>query len=118
MPSATEALGPAKSKRRAPLGAGFERWNRKLHFYSGLFLLFFMWLFAVTGLVLNHPTWSFAESWSKRTETNSERALTALARMIFAGQAGWRKFGFDLIITCVARNFFDEVFLNRHVVTP
>jgi hypothetical protein len=37
-----------------------------------------MWLFAVTGLVLNHPTWSFAESWTKRTDTNSERAITAL----------------------------------------
>ncbi len=55
-----------------------ERGNRKLHYYAGLFLLFFLWLFAVTGLVLNHPTWNFAESWSKRTETNSERAITAL----------------------------------------
>src|SRR5260221_3240085 len=29
-------------------------------------------------LVLNHPAWSFAESWTKRTDTNSERAITAL----------------------------------------
>jgi hypothetical protein len=55
-----------------------ERWNRKLHYYAGLFLLFFMWLFAATGLVLNHPTWSFAESWTKRTDTNSEHVITAL----------------------------------------
>jgi hypothetical protein len=60
------------------LRTGCERWNRKLHYYAGLFLLFFLWLFAVTGLVLNHPTWSFAESWTKRTDTNSERAITAL----------------------------------------
>lgn len=55
-----------------------ERWNRKLHYYSGLFLLFFLWLFAITGLVLNHPTWGFAESWTKRTEANSEHAIAAL----------------------------------------
>ncbi len=71
MRSATE---PTAARWRVRL----ERWNRKLHYYAGLFLLFFLWLFAVTGLVLNHPTWSFAESWTKRTETNSERAITAL----------------------------------------
>jgi len=78
MRSATEpttaASSPAVSRWRVRL----ERWNRKLHYYAGLFLLFFLWLFAVTGLVLNHPTWSFAESWTQRKETNSERAITAL----------------------------------------
>jgi len=76
MHSATEpaaASSPAVSRLRVRL----ERWNRKLHYYAGLFLLFFLWLFAVTGLVLNHPTWSFAESWTKRTDTNSEREITA-----------------------------------------
>jgi len=77
MPSATEALGPAKSKRRAPLGAGFERWNRKLHFYSGLFLLFFFWLFAFTGLLLNHPTWTFHEFWKNRKQSSYERDIAA-----------------------------------------
>ncbi|OLE81308.1 MAG: hypothetical protein AUG74_00805 [Bacteroidetes bacterium 13_1_20CM_4_60_6] len=56
--------------------AGFERWNRKLHFYAGLFLLFFMWLFAFSGLILNHPTWSFAESWNNRKERNYDREMT------------------------------------------
>jgi hypothetical protein len=32
-------------------------WSRKLHYYLGLYLLFFVWLFALTGLVLNHGTW-------------------------------------------------------------
>jgi len=70
----TAASSPAASRWRVRL----ERWNRRLHYYAGLFLLFFLWLFAVTGLVLNHPNWSFAESWTKRTDTNSERAITAL----------------------------------------
>ena len=75
MPSATE---PArKSPGAARFRAGFERWNRKLHFYAGLFLLFFMWLFAFSGLLLNHPTWSFHESWTNRQETNYERQITA-----------------------------------------
>ena len=57
--------------------AGFEHWNRKLHFYAGLFLLFFIWLFALSGLLLNHPTWSFAESWKNRKESSVEREITA-----------------------------------------
>ncbi len=75
MPSATEPTG--KSLGASRFRAGFERWNRKLHFYAGLILLFFMWLFAFSGLLLNHPTWSFAESWSNRKDTNYEREITA-----------------------------------------
>ena len=78
MRSATEPTAAANPPAASRLRVRLERWNRKLHYYAGLFLLFFMWLFAITGLVLNHPTWSFAESWTKRTDTNTERALTAL----------------------------------------
>ena len=78
MPSATEPIGPGKSPNVPWFRAGFARWNRKLHFYSGLFLLFFLWLFAFSGLLLNHPTWSFAESWNNRKETNYDREITAL----------------------------------------
>ena len=77
MPSATETSLPAKAKTSLRLWASFERWNRKLHFYAGLFLLFFTWLFAFSGLILNHPTWSFAESWANRKDTNYEREITA-----------------------------------------
>lgn len=77
MRSATEPTAAA-STAPSHLRARLARWNRRLHYYAGLFLLLFMWLFALTGLVLNHPTWSFAESWSKRRETNSEHTITAL----------------------------------------
>lgn len=41
-----------------PLSArGFEAWNRRLHYYLGLYFLFFLWLFSVTGLMLNHQQW-------------------------------------------------------------
>jgi len=78
MPSATEPTGPGKSANVPRFWAGFARWNRKLHFYAGLFLLFFLWLFALSGLLLNHPSWSFAESWNNRKETNYDREITAL----------------------------------------
>lgn len=77
MPSATEPVVAASSKPRARSWAGIERWNRKLHFYSGLFLIFFLWLFAFTGLILNHPTWTFHEHWKNRTEKTYERAIAA-----------------------------------------
>src|SRR5437867_11137749 len=75
MPSSTEPTGPGKSPNVPRFQARFERWNRKLHFYVGLFLLFFIWLFAFSGLLLNHPTWTFAEFWTHREETNYERDI-------------------------------------------
>lgn len=76
MPSATEPQVPAKAENGARAWVGFERWNRRLHFYSGLFLIFFLWLFAFTGLLLNHPTWTFHEFWKNRKETSYERPIT------------------------------------------
>ena len=79
MPSATEPTVAAGTEDGARLRAGLERWNRKLHFYSGLFLIFFLWLFALTGLLLNHPEWTFQESWANRHETTLERVIKAPA---------------------------------------
>jgi hypothetical protein len=78
MPSAIEPIGPGQTPKVPRFRTGLARWNRRLHYYAGLFLLFFMWLFAVSGLLLNHPKWSFAESWNNRKETNVEREITAL----------------------------------------
>jgi hypothetical protein len=55
--------------------AGFALWNRKLHFYIGLYLLLFLWLFAFTGLLLNHPQWSFADFWPTRLQSGFERSI-------------------------------------------
>src|SRR5580765_6798324 len=75
MPLFTESKAPGQSPNVSRFRAGFERWNRKLHFYSGLFLLVFIWLFAFSGLLLNHPSWSFAEFWNNRKQTNYEREI-------------------------------------------
>jgi hypothetical protein len=38
-------------------GKALEVWNKKLHYYLGLYFLFFLWLFSLTGLMLNHQQW-------------------------------------------------------------
>jgi hypothetical protein len=58
-------------------GATFELWNRRLHFHGGLFLLFYLWLFALTGLLLNHPQWKFADFWPTRKQSSYERPISA-----------------------------------------
>jgi hypothetical protein len=61
-------------------------WNRRLHYYLGLYLLFFSWLFVFTGLLLNHSRWQFAQFWPNRVQSTTERefrtpqATTDLAR--------------------------------------
>ena len=52
-------------------------WNRRIHYYLGLYLLLFMWLFSFTGLLLNHPRWTFAEFWSNRQQTSFEVPIQA-----------------------------------------
>jgi hypothetical protein len=63
-----------------PLSAkrSFEAWNKKLHIYLGLYFLCFLWLFAFTGVLLNHPRWRFAEFWPQRVETSYERSIDSL----------------------------------------
>jgi hypothetical protein len=56
-----------------------DAWNRKLHYYSGLYLLLFLWLFAVSGLLLNHPQWSVANFWPQRQQERFERPVQLAA---------------------------------------
>jgi hypothetical protein len=53
-------------------------WNRRVHFYLGLYFLFFTWLFAFTGLLLNHPRWQFSQFWPHRIQTTTEHALDSV----------------------------------------
>ncbi len=79
MSSATEPTPATDTPPRSSrLRRRLERWNRRLHYFSGLFLLLFLLLFAFTGLILNHPGWSFAESWTNRVDASEERVITAL----------------------------------------
>lgn len=74
MPSFADPLASRKSRARSWAG-GFTIWNRKLHFYLGLYFLFFLWLFAFTGLLLNHSSWAFAQFFPQRKISKFERAI-------------------------------------------
>lgn len=51
------------------LSKNFNSINRKIHIHIGLFLLLFIWLFSLSGLLLNHGNWKFASFWEQRKET-------------------------------------------------
>jgi hypothetical protein len=63
------ADAPRRSRRIA-----LEGWNRRLHYYLGLFFLLFIWLFSLTGLLLNHPRWAQHAS-DRRAESKYERKV-------------------------------------------
>jgi hypothetical protein len=69
---------PAEARFIESRGRGsrdrFAVWNRKGHYYLGLYFLFFLWLFALTGLLLNH-SWRFAEFWPTRKVSKLERQV-------------------------------------------
>ena len=48
------ALSSSRARR---VGRRLEAWNRRLHYFLGLYFVLFIWLFSVTGLLLNHPRW-------------------------------------------------------------
>jgi hypothetical protein len=55
----------------------FEVWTRKLHYYLGLYFLFLLWLFSLTGLMLNHQQW-FTDLY-QRDQTSYDAPIDALA---------------------------------------
>lgn len=73
MLSSPEPVSPASAGRPTTDLMG---WNRRAHYYLGLYFLFFVWLFALTGLLLNH-NWEFARP--NRNVTSSEQSITAPA---------------------------------------
>jgi len=53
-----------------------KTWNQKFHLYLGLYFLVFLWLFAASGLLLNHA-WRFGEFRSQREQSTSEHDIEA-----------------------------------------
>jgi hypothetical protein len=45
--------------------------NRKFHILFGLFILLFIWLFFISGLIIHHGEWKFASFWEKRVESKT-----------------------------------------------
>jgi hypothetical protein len=59
----------------------FNFWNRKLHIHLGLFLLLFIWLFSLSGLLLNHGSWNFASFWEQRSQKETVTRISFSARL-------------------------------------
>jgi hypothetical protein len=78
MPSLPEENTSPERGRRGAFDS-FLVWNRRVHFYLGLYLLFFIWLFAFTGLLLNHPRWEFAQFWPNRVQSTTEHTFGSVA---------------------------------------
>jgi hypothetical protein len=77
MPSLRED-GMAAERRTRGAFDSFLVWNRRIHYYFGLYLLFFIWLFAFTGLLLNHPRWQFAQFWPNRIQGTTEHTFESV----------------------------------------
>jgi hypothetical protein len=77
-----------------------EVWNRKLHYYLGLYFLFFLWLFSLTGLMLNHQQW-FTGLYDRHEvsydpaiqtpvgETRAEQTLDLMRQLNLRGEVDW-----------------------------
>ena len=70
----------AERSRRGGVDS-FLVWNRRIHFYLGLYLLFFTWLFAFTGVLLNRPRWQFAQFWPNRLQNTTEHTLDSVTEV-------------------------------------
>ena len=78
MHSSPEPATPGTPRSPQPAAETLRRWNHRLHYYLGLYLLVFVWLFALTGLLLNHSQWKFAQFWDQRREATDERDIQAV----------------------------------------
>ena len=92
----------ASERRERSTTDVFLVWNRRLHYFLGLYLLFFCWLFVFTGLLLNHSRWQFAQFWPNRVQTTTEhqfqvpvattdveRARELMQQLGIAGEIQW-----------------------------
>ncbi len=73
-PGNSATVGPVKGPRpsRSRLKTNVHRWSRLIHVYTAMFGLVAILFFAVTGLLLNNPSWTLGTDGSVRT---SEGAL-------------------------------------------
>ena len=96
MPSYTDPMISRVPDSRRWAGV-FGGWNRKAHYYLGLYFLFFLWLFSLSGLLLNHSSWAFAQFYPNRKISKFERAiqLPASASDLDKAKAVMRQFGIE-----------------------
>lgn len=55
-----------------------HRWARWLHVYTSMVALVVVLFFGISGITLNHPTWTFGDDVNVRTETGSLPIATTM----------------------------------------
>jgi hypothetical protein len=70
-------ISPMPLRSPSRVDRALYRRTRKLHNYLGLYLLLFLCLFSISGLVLNHSNWSAARFWEARQEATTQRGIRA-----------------------------------------
>lgn len=92
---------PWSASRSRQLGVAFESWNRRFHYYLGLYFLLFLWLFSFTGLLLNHPRWALSHipnepnpAYERTIETPAgdtdlARARNVMRQLGLRGEVDW-----------------------------
>lgn len=53
---------PVKTPAKTPVKIVTHRWARWLHVYTSMIALIIVLFFGITGITLNHPTWTFGDS--------------------------------------------------------
>ncbi len=66
---------PPQRGRRRTNGQAIHRWSRWLHTYTSMLALITVLFFGLTGITLNHPTWTFGQD--LRTSTHTAQLPTA-----------------------------------------
>lgn len=94
------ASPPDRGRR---LGVSLEVWNRRVHYYLGLYLLLFVWVFSFTGLLLNHLRWTLSRIpyepspvfdrtiESPSGDTDLARAADVARQLHVRGEIEWRQ---------------------------
>jgi len=90
-----------RSSHSRYLSGVLEAWNRRLHYYLGLYFLLFLWLFSFTGLLLNHPRWALSRipneakpAYERNIDaavgaTDIERANDMIRKLGLRGEIDW-----------------------------
>ena len=98
----------------AEITTTLKTWNRKLHIYVGLYLLLFLWLFSISGLLLNHHSWFGHQP--KRTP--SETSVTLLEQGTNMDKAQDVARQLELTGEILLRSAQKEGMLNFGVIRP
>jgi hypothetical protein len=87
-------------------------WNRRFHFYLGLYFLLFIWLFSISGLLLNNSQWEFVQFWPQREESSVERVIAPPAAIGDLGMARelMQQLGIDGEINRIERSSENDQF--------